>query len=214
EAVRRRYWARSVVGWAWLKRREPNAAHYAVAELERRGIVAGVVTQNVDGLHQASGSRRVIDLHGRLARAICLDCGAVEDRDALQERMLRRNPGWDAIVAEMAPDGDADLEEATIGRFEVPGCTRCGGVMKPDVVFFGENVPRSRVDEAFALQHEVDSLLVLGSSLAVFSGFRFVLEAHARGQPVAIVNRGKTRGDRFAAVRIDASLEETLATLP
>ena len=211
--ARRRYWARSTVGWAWLKRRKPNAAHHAVAELERRGLVTGVVTQNVDGLHQASGSSRVIDLHGRLSRVVCLGCGAEEDRDALQERMLRLNPGWDALVADMAPDGDAELAEATIERFAVPGCVRCGGVVKPDVVFFGENVPRSRVDAAFALQREADALLVLGSSLAVFSGYRFVLEASGRGQPVAIVNRGTTRADALAAVRIDARLDEALPAL-
>ncbi len=211
--ARRRYWARNTVGWAWLKRREPNAAHFAVAELERRGFVTGVVTQNVDGLHQASGSRTVIDLHGRLSRVVCLGCGAEEDRDALQERMLERNPGWDALVADMAPDGDAELSQATIDRFEVPECARCGGVLKPDVVFFGENVPRSRVDAAFALQREADALLVLGSSLAVFSGYRFALDAHERGQPVAIVNRGATRGDRLAAVRIDAALDTALPAL-
>lgn len=208
--ARQRYWARSAVGWEWFRRRTANEAHRAVADLERRNIVCGVITQNVDGLHQAAGSRHVIDLHGRLSRVICLECGNVEHRDSLQQRMLEANPGWDDIVAEPAPDGDADLSDQAIAAFTVPECLRCGGVLKPDVVFFGENVPRERVQESFEMLSGAGLLMVLGSSLAVFSGLRFVLHAVEHRIDILIVNRGKTRGDRHATLRIDGALEEVV----
>ena len=213
ERARRRYWARSSVGWAWLKQRGPNEAHRALARLEQAGRVTAVVTQNVDGLHQAAGSREVIDLHGRLSRVLCLECGAIEMRDELQRRMLLRNPGWDRLVAEMAPDGDAELDEETIAGFRVPACRRCGGILKPDVVFFGENVPAARVSKALDLVLRGEVLLVVGSSLTVFSGYRFVLAAAERGIPVAIVNRGATRGDRSAELAVDARVEHFLPRL-
>lgn len=213
EGARRKYWARSAVGWKWFASRKANPAHYAVARLEELGLVHGVITQNVDGLHQAAGSRNVVDLHGRLSRAACLDCGCAEDRDELQERMLRLNPGWEELVAEMAPDGDAELGEATVERFSVPACRRCGGVLKPDVVFFGENVPGTRVAAAFDILSGADVLLVLGSSLAVFSGYRFVLQAVDDGKDVVIVNRGRTRGDTRATLCIDAALDKFLPEL-
>ncbi len=213
ENARRRYWARSSVGWAWLKKRYPNDAHRAVAQLEEAGRVGAVVTQNVDELHQRAGSREVIDLHGRLSRVVCLKCGAIEMREELQERMLLSNPGWERLVAGMAPDGDAELAEETIAGFRIPACRRCGGILKPDVVFFGENVPSSRVSRALELVLGADVLLVLGSSLTVFSGYRFVLAAAERGIPVAIVNRGATRGDRLAEVTVNDRVESFLPRL-
>ncbi len=213
EAARRRYWARSLVGWAWLRNREPNDAHRAVARLEDAGRVTAVVTQNVDGLHQAAGSREVIDLHGRLSRVVCLECGAIETRDELQQRMLLQNPGWERLVAEMAPDGDAELDEETIAGFRIAACRRCRGVLKPDVIFFGENVPASRVSNALDLVLGADLLLVLGSSLTVFSGFRFVLAASERGIPIIIVNRGATRGDKHAELTVNERVERFLPKL-
>lgn len=211
-AARARYWARSVVGWPRIAEARPNAAHRALSALERRGAITGVITQNVDGLHQAAGSERVVELHGALARVRCLGCGALEPRAALQERLLEHNPGWDAHAAPVAPDGDADLEAALAG-FRVPGCAACDGVLKPDVVFFGENVPAKVVESAWALFDEAEALLVVGSSLTVFSGFRFVRRAAERGVPVAIVNLGPTRGDPLAALCVDARLGDALPRL-
>ncbi len=211
--ARRRYWARSAVGWPRIAGARPNAGHEALARMERDGLVCGVITQNVDGLHEAAGSRRVVALHGALARVRCLGCGDVERRDAFQRRLLMCNPGWVARAAEIAPDGDAELDPGATRAFVVPGCLRCGGVLKPDVVFFGENVPRARVAEAWRLFDEADALLVAGSSLAVYSGYRFVLEAVRRSMPVAIVNLGPTRGDAHATVRLEARLGEALPRL-
>ena len=213
EAMRRRYWARAVAGWPTIAAARPNPAHRALAALEERGLVAGVITQNVDGLHGAAGSRRVVELHGALARVRCLGCGARCARDDLQARMLAANPGWLEVLAAAAPDGDAELGDDVIARFVPPACRRCGGALKPDVVFFGENVPRPVVDAAWALFDEAEVLLVVGSSLAVFSGFRFVRRAAERGVPVAILNRGPTRGDPHAAVRLDATAGVALPQL-
>jgi NAD-dependent SIR2 family protein deacetylase len=212
-AVRRRYWARAFVGWARMRGARPGAAHLALARLEAGGAVAGLITQNVDRLHHAAGSRRVTELHGALAETVCLDCGAVEDRDALQLRMREANPGWQDDPGPMAPDGDADLADDRIADFAVPECRACGGVLKPKVVFFGDNVPRPVVDEAFARLAEADALLVAGTSLAVFSGYRFLLRAVERGLPVVIVNRGPVRGEEHAALKIEASTGDTLAAL-
>ncbi len=211
--ARRRYWARSAVGWPRIAGARPNAGHEALARMERAGLVCGVITQNVDGLHEAAGSRRVVALHGALARVRCLACGDLEPRDAFQRRLRRRNPGGLARAAEIAPDGDAELGPEAARAFVVPGCLRCGGVLKPDVVFFGENVPRARLAEAWRLFDEADALLVAGSSLAVYSGYRFVREAVRRSMPVAIVNLGPTRGDAHAAVRLEARLGEALPRL-
>ncbi|NUO48213.1 MAG: NAD-dependent protein deacetylase [Polyangiaceae bacterium] len=212
-AVRRRYWARSFVGWPRISRAQPNAGHEAVAELERLGIVSGVITQNVDRLHRAAGSRRVIELHGALAETRCLSCGLIESREDLQARMVRMNPAIDVTRAMAAPDGDADLDAAVVQGFNVPSCTSCDGVLKPDVVFFGDNVPRPVVDEAFAMVDAAEVLLVLGTSLAVFSGYRFVRRAAERDIPIAIVNEGETRGDALATIRIDARLGDVLPRL-
>jgi len=206
--ARARYWARSAIGWPRFSAVAPNAAHHALASLERAGLLTGLITQNVDRLHHAAGSERIVELHGALSEVRCLTCGAREDRVALQRRILDLNPDFLARPAELAPDGDAELEIA--GGFVVPACLACDGILKPDVVFFGDNVPRVRVDEAFAIADAAEVLLVVGSSLTVFSGYRFVLRAAERGQRIAIVNLGETRGDPHAHVRVDARAGEVL----
>lgn len=208
--ARRRYWARNTIGWPRMKSVEPNPAHHAVAELQRAGIVSTVITQNVDGLHQAAGTGEVIELHGSLAEAMCLDCGSVEPRDELQDRLLAANPEWLSVTAEIAPDGDAELPRELTRSFRVPACRHCGGVLKPNLTFFGENVPKDRVERARAAVAAADALWVVGSSLTVWSGFRFVKYATEAGAPVAITNLGHTRGDPYAELRIDASLGELL----
>ncbi len=215
EAVRRRYWARSALGWERMRRAEPNAGHHALAALERSGILGHVITQNVDRLHRKAGSHHVTELHGALAEVACLACGALEDRDALQERILALNAGWERTSgdAPTAPDGDAELPVERVERFVVPACARCGGVLKPRVVFFGDNVPRPVVDEAFAAADAAELLLVVGSSLAVFSGYRFLRRAVERKTPVAIVNRGPVRGEEHAVLKVEASIGETLDAL-
>ncbi|HET7503891.1 MAG TPA: NAD-dependent protein deacetylase [Kofleriaceae bacterium] len=204
--ARRRYWARSALGWSRFSSAVPNPGHVALADLELAGVVAGVITQNVDGLHGAAGSRAVVELHGALARVRCLACAAPVTRDALQVRLLAANPGWleRAAGAAIAPDGDADLPDALVADFTVVGCDACGGTLMPDVVFFGGSVPRGTLDAAWQLFDRAEVLLVVGSSLTVFSGFRFVRRAAERGVPVAILNQGPTRGDDYAQVRVDA----------
>ncbi|MBX6766518.1 MAG: NAD-dependent protein deacetylase [Actinomadura rubrobrunea] len=211
--ARRRYWARSHLGWRHIAKARPNAGHRAVAELQRRGLVTGIITQNVDGLHQAAGARDVIELHGGLDRVLCLGCGRRTPRRLLDERLRAANPGWDARVGEINPDGDAVLADEEIRAFRVVDCADCGGVLKPDVVFFGENVPPARVRDCYALTERAGLLLVLGSSLAVLSGLRFVRHAHRNGIPVAIVNQGATRGDAYALLTLDAPLGPTLTAL-
>ncbi|HEY1958015.1 MAG TPA: NAD-dependent protein deacetylase [Polyangiaceae bacterium] len=213
EATRRRYWARSAVGWPRMAGARPNAAHRAIAELEARGLASGLITQNVDRLHHKAGSREVLELHGALADVRCLDCGALESRDALQTRIAALNPDLGAANVTIAPDGDADLPLELVENFRVPACLACGGVLKPDVVFFGGSVPRERVMAAFAKLDAADVLLVVGSSLAVFSGYRFVLRAAEMKMPIAIVNRGETRGDPHAALRVDGAAGEVLPAL-
>jgi NAD-dependent SIR2 family protein deacetylase len=211
--ARRRYWARSHLGWRLVDRARPNEGHRAVAEMEARGLLRGIVTQNVDGLHQAAGARSVIDLHGRLDRVVCLDCRALSRRDELAERLHEANPEWDAAATAINPDGDVELPDERLDGFRTVDCTRCAGTLKPDVVFFGENVPAGRVAECYDLVDRSRALLVLGSSLTVFSGHRFVLRAAKRGIPVGIVNQGATRGDPLAAVTVDAPLGTTLSGL-
>ncbi len=208
-STRQRYWARSLAGWPRIASAAPNAGHHAITALERRGVVTGLITQNVDRLHHAAGSTP-IELHGALAEVICLTCGALEDRAELQRRLMLLNPWFDADAA-YAPDGDADLEH--VAGFRVADCLACGGVLKPHVVFFGENVPKPRVDAAFALVDAARALLVVGSSLTVYSGYRFVRRAAELGKPVAIVNLGPTRGDPLATLRIDAPAGEVLSAL-
>jgi NAD-dependent SIR2 family protein deacetylase len=211
--IRRRYWARAVVGWERFSKAAPNPAHIALAELEQGGALKAIITQNVDGLHHAAGSRHVIELHGTLGEVTCLACGEVEPRASLQERLLEENPGWLSLAAEIAPDGDADLPAEHVSRFAVAPCLTCQGPLKPRVVFFGENVPRPIVDAAFALVDEAEALLVVGSSLAVFSGYRFVRRAAERRIPIAMVNLGPARGDELCAVRVDGKAGEVLPWL-
>lgn len=206
DEARRRYWARSAVGWPLAARARPNDGHGALARLERRGVTTGVLTQNVDGLHQRGGSRRVLELHGSLSSVICLACGARSSRSTLQDRLTAANPGFHARPDDVAPDGDVEIADAWTRDFEVPACLACGGVLKPDVVFFGENVPRDRLQRAWTMLDEAEALLVVGSSLTVFSGYRFVRRAREQGKPVAIVNDGATRGDADATVRSHARL--------
>jgi NAD-dependent SIR2 family protein deacetylase len=205
EATYRRYWARAYAGWPRFTTAEPGAAHQALAAWERAGSLAKLVTQNVDGLHQRAGSRAVIDLHGRLDVVVCLGCRERTSRAAVQDAMAAANMGWDASALP-APDGDADIEAAAVDSFQAPRCKGCGGLLKPDVVFFGENVPEARYEAAREALDGADSLLVAGSSLMVYSGFRFVRQAHEAGLPIAIVNRGRTRGDEFAELKVEGDV--------
>ena len=234
--ARQRYWARSAVGWPRFRAAQPNAGHRALARLEEAGCVAGVITQNVDRLHQAAGSRRVVDLHGALEDVRCLACGHVSDRDALQARFLAANPGFPPGRARLRPeanpestpgvrptegtsalgvrpDGDAALPDDAHERFTVPNCEGCGGALMPDVVFFGGRVPERRVEAAWQLYDEADVLLVVGSSLAVYSGYRFALRARREGRSTAVVNLGPTRGAEEAAVHLKAGLGTALPKL-
>ncbi|MFK7989898.1 MAG: NAD-dependent protein deacetylase [Sandaracinaceae bacterium] len=211
--ARRRYWARAVIGWERFARKEPNPAHRALARLEQEGRIDGLITQNVDRLHHRAGSRNVIELHGALDEVRCLDCDAVEPRSQVQARFLSLNPGWTSQRAELAPDGDADLARAAEARFRMTGCQACGGDLKPHVVFFGESVPPARVERAYTMVDEAEALLVVGSSLAVFSGYRFVKRASRRGIPVALVNLGESRADAEATLRVEARAGELLPRL-
>jgi NAD-dependent SIR2 family protein deacetylase len=213
EAARRRYWARSHLGWRIIARAQPNAGHHAVAALERQGLLAGTITQNVDGLHTAAGSGDVVELHGNLDRVVCLSCGRGTPREELDARLRAVNRAWSAKALAVNPDGDVELPDADLLAFRTVDCTACGGVLKPDVVFFGETVPPDRVARCYALVVAAGALLVLGSSLTVMSGYRFVLHAARLGVPVAIVNAGPTRGDEKASLRVDAPLGEVLPQL-
>ncbi|MFB4310126.1 NAD-dependent protein deacetylase [Actinomadura sp. GTD37] len=213
EAARRRYWARAHLGWRHVARARPNAGHRAVAELQRRGLLSGIITQNVDGLQQAAGATGVIELHGALDRVVCLSCGQRTPRERLDARLRAANPGFDARADAINPDGDAVLPDAVAETFRLVGCARCGGPLKPDVIFFGENVPPARVRDCYALTEDAGALLVLGSSLTVLSGYRFVRHAARHGVPVGIVNRGATRGDEHALVTLDAPLGAALTAL-
>jgi len=205
-----RYWARSFLGWSRMHDALPNPGHHALARLEAAGSCLGVVTQNVDGLHEQAGSGRLVALHGRISEVVCLGCGDRLSRAVLQREMAQLNPDWLArhASAPARPDGDVDLDET--GDFVVPGCDGCDGVLKPDVVFFGENVPKERVARSYAMVEAADALVVLGSSLTVMSGFRFVRHAAKRGMPVVIVNRGRTRGDDLATYKLDHGTSEFL----
>ena len=212
-AARRRYWARSHLGWKVIARAQPNAGHRAVAALQHAGVVDGVVTQNVDGLHTAAGSPDVVELHGNLDRVVCLTCGDLSARSFLAERLREANPDWSAEVTGVNPDGDVSLPDEALDGFRVVPCVVCGGVLKPDVVFFGETVPPERVAASFSLVERSRVLLVLGSSLKVMSGHRFVLRAAKLGIPVAIVNQGETRGDPHASLKVELPLGPALTSL-
>jgi NAD-dependent deacetylase sirtuin 4 len=217
--VRRFYWARSFRGWPRFERARPNAAHVALAQLEARGGVHQLITQNVDDLHHEAGSRAVVQLHGRNRAVVCLSCGVESPRADVQERLAALNAAWlndaqweglHADDADFAPDGDAEISRERIGGFRVPDCTRCGGVLKPAVVFFGESVPRPVVDYAMSRVEEADAMLVVGSSLTVWSGYRFVKRAAEQGVPIAILNIGPTRADDLASLKIEAKCAEVL----
>jgi NAD-dependent SIR2 family protein deacetylase len=212
--AQRRYWARSYLGWRRIGRAEPNPGHRALADLEAAEL-AGVITQNVDGLHSAAGSTRVINLHGDIAMVVCLECGARSGRSELQRRLTSANPRLEqpSILqhAELRPDGDAVATDWQ--QFRLVGCVQCGGRLKPDVVFFGESVPKSRVEAAYALMQRAEILVVLGSSLTVMSGLRFVRHNAKLQRPVVIINRGWTRGDELASLKIDGGCSETLTEL-
>lgn len=212
-SARQRYWARAAVGWRRVHNAQANDAHRAVARLEHAECVVGVITQNVDGLHHQAGSRRVVELHGSLSRVVCLLCSAASDRVEFQRRLELLNPWTTAAVAGTEPDGDSELADNRIAGFQVPECESCGGVLKPDVVFFGEPVPGDRVAHAWRLYEEGEVLLVVGSSLAVFSGYRFVLRASRDERPVAVVNLGPTRGDDRAVVKVEGRVGTVLPAL-
>ena len=211
--ARRRYWSRSAIGWPKIGSARPNGAHRVLAEMEKARTISGIVTQNVDGLHQTAGSLHVLELHGSLANALCLQCRRMEPRDLLQNRLLLLNPGWEKHSASAAPDGDAELPREVIDSFKIPSCRHCGGVMKPDVTFFGENAQKDRVKNALSMLEHAEALLVLGSSLAVYSGYRFPLKAIEQSKPVLIVNAGPTRADHLATVRISGYLADVLPRL-
>jgi NAD-dependent SIR2 family protein deacetylase len=213
EATRRRYWARSLLGWRRIRQARPNGAHRALAQLEATGGIELLLTQNVDRLHQAAGAIRVIDLHGRIDLVRCMGCERRESRDEVQDELSRLNTGWLGLDATDAPDGDADLEGADFSSFAVPSCRRCGGVLKPDVVFFGESVPRDRVDAARRHLEQADAMLIVGSSLMVYSGYRFVQWAASAGKPAAAVNLGRTRADGLIALKVEQGCEAALAFL-
>lgn len=215
---RQRYWARNHVGWRHMDDTLPNAGHRALASLERAGAVTGVITQNVDLLHTKAGSHNVVDLHGTYARVVCLECGATMSRAALAERLEALNPGFIERAGQrgagglaVAPDADAVVADTT--SFRYLDCPRCGGMLKPDIVYFGESVRKEVVAQAYSLVDEADGLLVAGSSLTVFSGYRFVRHAAATGKPIGIINRGPTRGDDLATVRVDGGCSELLTLL-
>ncbi len=213
ETTRKRYWARSLLGWRRFGRAAPNDAHRALARLEALGRSEILVTQNVDRLHQAAGSAKVIDLHGRLDRVRCMGCENRTPREELQDELGRLNPGWLGMEAADAPDGDADLDGADFSSFVVPSCKRCCGLLKPDVVFFGESIPRDRVSEAARRLEQAEAVLVVGSSLMVYSGFRLVEAAARLGKPVTAINLGRTRADDLLTLKIGQPCEQALAFL-
>ncbi|MCH9733449.1 MAG: NAD-dependent protein deacetylase [Actinomycetia bacterium] len=213
---RQRYWARNHLGWRHMDQRVPNAGHRALATLERLGVVTGLITQNVDLLHTKAGSQAVVNLHGTFAKVVCLDCGHSLSRTALAALLEAANPVFSEqsrSVGSIAVAPDADAEVADTAGFRIVDCPACGGMLKPDIVYFGESVPKARVEKAYAMVDRADALLVAGSSLTVYSGYRFVRHAAARGIPVAIVNRGRTRGDGLATVKVDNGCSPILALL-
>ena len=212
-AARRRYWARSVHGWPAIRDAKPNRAHQALALMERKGQIETLITQNVDRLHQRSGSRKVVDLHGRLDQVRCLDCSALYGRQQIQQQMTTEDPPPGNPAGARRPDGDLDLPAAMEQLTRIPDCARCGGLLMPDVVFFGGTVPRARVDSCMAALERADGLIVVGSSLKVYSGFRFCRRASALGKPLAILNTGATRADVFAQCKLTSDCGALLAAV-
>ncbi|NRR31726.1 NAD-dependent protein deacetylase [Oxalobacteraceae bacterium] len=213
DAIRRRYWARSMVGWAMLARAAPNAGHLALAQLEAGGWISSLITQNVDGLHQRAGSQRLIELHGNIHGVVCLDCRSGFARAEVQGWLTQANPELAQALASPLPDGDAQIEPDALQEFQLPVCPHCGGRLKPDVVFFGDNVPAERTASALDWMAGADALLVVGSSLMVFSGFRFCKLAAETGKPIAALNIGKTRADDLLELKVEATAEQVLPSL-
>ncbi|WP_096031186.1 NAD-dependent protein deacetylase [Caballeronia fortuita] len=211
--ARRRYWARSLIGWPVVQNAQPNAAHHALRALAARSRVHRLVTQNVDGLHTRAGNPDVIELHGNIGRVRCIECGERHTRAAVQRMLEAANPAFAGYTAPAVPDGDAQIEDLDFASFDVPGCTRCGGVLKPDVVFFGESVPRVLVDDAARSLEAADAMLVVGSSLMVYSGYRFCEWAAKSGKPIAAINIGKTRADALLALKVEAPCSDALERL-
>ena len=211
QSVRQRYWLRSMVGWRIVAGAHPNIAHHGLARLEAAGRLEQLVTQNVDGLHQRAGSIDVIELHGNLRRVRCLDCGADHSRESVQGTLEAENPYFLGASAMVAPDGDADVE--CVDAFRIPSCVSCAGVLKPDVVFFGEGVPKHRVDAAIGALEQSDAVLVIGSSLMVYSGYRFCEWAYKMGKPIAAINLGRTRADHLLSLKIERSCADALRSL-
>lgn len=213
EATRKRYWARSFHGWPHIASVQPNQAHYALAHLERRGYLSLLITQNVDNLHQRATSEQVVDLHGNLTRVICLDCGTTISRDAMQEKLAATNPQLADLTMEIRPDGDAQLDEEQVQHTQIPTCTQCGGVLMPDVIFFGGMIPSARVQGCLNALEQADALLVVGSSLKVYSGYRFCVKAKEWHKPIALLNPGWTRADDLATLKIAAPCAQVLNTV-
>jgi NAD-dependent SIR2 family protein deacetylase len=213
DRARKRYWARSLIGWRRMRSAQPNDAHRSLARLERAGRITRLVTQNVDGLHQAAGSRNVIDLHGRVDVVRCMGCERRAPRELMQSALTKRNPAFAAHDASEAPDGDADLDGIEFEGFDVPACDVCDGLLKPDVVFFGESVPAERVRHAMTALESSDAMLVIGSSLMVYSGYRFAKAMAQLGKPIAAVNLGRTRADNLLALKITDPCADALAFL-
>jgi len=213
EATRQRFWARSLIGWPIMRDAEPNQAHQYLAHLEQQGFIELLITQNVDGLHQKAGHKNVIDLHGRSDRVVCLDCSTILSRNETHNMMMDHNPSFMHFEASPAPDGDADLEDVDFSQFQVSECPSCGGTLKPDVVFFGDNVPKSTVAETLKTLSRADALLVIGSSLMVYSGYRFCKRAYEWKLPIAALNLGRTRADELLTLKLNTSINGTLKHL-
>ncbi len=211
--TRQRFWARSLIGWPMMRDAKPNTAHLKLAELERKGHIPLLITQNVDGLHQHAGHQNIIDLHGRSDRVLCMQCTAQYSRNQVHLWMQEENESFKRFQATAAPDGDADLENVDFSLFNVSACPKCKGILKPDVVFFGDNVPREQVERSLTQLQKADALLVIGSSLMVYSGFRFCKRAHEWGIPISALTLGKTRADELLTLKIDASIKDTLEQL-
>lgn len=213
KAVRQRYWARSMAGWPILAKAQPNPGHRAIAELEASGRLAGIITQNVDGLQQRAGSLRIVELHGNIHSVVCLECGAQFSRGLIQSLLEKNNPGWLAAIPLPAPDGDAHLEPAELGDFQIPCCLHCAGTLQPDVVFFGDGVPRARTEAAEKWLQDADALLVVGSSLMVYSSYRLCRIAAETGKPIAAINLGKTRADHLLSFKAEQPSQHALPLL-
>ena len=213
EHARKRYWARSAVGWPHFSTATPTSAHHAISQFQETGKAPCLITQNVDRLHQQAGHKNVIDLHGVLGEVVCLQCDNLSTRDDVQEKLIQQNPWIDSLNAAYAPDGDADLEHALIETVKIPNCELCGGMLKPNVVFFGENVPKARTDSAFEALKQAQGLLVIGSSLMVYSGFRFCRKAVEQNKPIVLVNQGVTRADDLANFKFEGECGEVMSSI-